>query len=67
MLRPHLDIAQIEEWGKIRRVDSEAGDTMRASSLGIKRDDSRDASFVRVRNFNQILHPCTDGDLMAFN
>ncbi|KAG6806039.1 hypothetical protein H0H92_012948, partial [Tricholoma furcatifolium] len=37
----------IQEWGKVRRVDSSEGDTFRASEMGIQRDDSRDASFVR--------------------
>ena len=60
LLRPHLDIAQIEQWGKIHHIDSDAGDTMCASSLGIKREDSRDATFVRVRIFNQLLPPCTN-------
>ena len=45
----HLQFAEISEWGGIRRVDSTAGDTMRASSLGIARKDSRDATYVRVR------------------
>jgi hypothetical protein len=58
LLRPHLDLAQIKQWGKIRRIDSEAGDTMCASSLGIKREDSRDATFVRVRSFqSNIISP----------
>ena len=58
-IKPHLRTAQVEQWGKIRRIDSEAGDTMCVSSLGIKRDDSRDATFVRVRGFHSdiiILH-----------
>jgi hypothetical protein len=55
VLRPHLDAAQMEQWGKIRCIDSEAGDTMRASSLGVKCDDSRDATFVRVRGFNSSI------------
>lgn len=38
----------ITEWGKVRRVDSDAGDTMRSSSLGVSAQDSRDATFVRV-------------------
>lgn len=46
--KAYLKDAQVEQWGKIRRVDSDAGDTMRASSMGSTRDDSRDASYVRV-------------------
>ena len=48
-IRRHLNNAVIEEWGKVRRVDSDAGDTMSASSLGSTRDDARDATYVRVR------------------
>ncbi|KAF7349597.1 hypothetical protein MSAN_01685200 [Mycena sanguinolenta] len=36
--------ALVEEWGKVRRVDSEAGDTMRSCSLGVV---GRVATFVR--------------------
>lgn len=56
VVRRCLRTAQIEQWGKICHVDSEAGDTMRASSLGIKRDDSRDATFVRVRGISNYYH-----------
>ena len=49
IIRSHLDKAHIVEWGKVRRVDSDAGDTMCASSLGVSRDDARDATYVRVR------------------
>jgi hypothetical protein len=38
----------IERWGKIRFIDSEEGDTIRASSLGTRSVDTRDASYVRV-------------------
>jgi hypothetical protein len=54
-VRPFLDTALIEEWGKIRRVDSDAGDTMHASSIGTIRDDSRDATYVRVWLFDSRL------------
>ena len=46
--RPHLDAAGIEDWGKIRRIDSDAGDTMCASVVAPLQDDSRDATYVRV-------------------
>ncbi|KAJ7342463.1 hypothetical protein DFH08DRAFT_782878 [Mycena albidolilacea] len=42
-----LKDAVIEEWGKVRRIDSEAGDTMRSCSVGILAEDSRDATYVR--------------------
>lgn len=47
-VRKYLKFAVIEQWGKIRRVDSEEGDTMRAASLSNEQDDKRDATFVRV-------------------
>lgn len=43
-----LKNAIVEEWGKVRRVDSEAGDTMRSCSLGLTAEDMRDATYVRV-------------------
>jgi hypothetical protein len=48
VVKNHLKSAEIEEWGKVRRIDSNAGDTMRTSSLGVIRDDTRDATYVRV-------------------
>jgi hypothetical protein len=50
-VKRHLRNLEIEEWGKVRRVDSDAGDTMIASSLVAPRDDTRDATYVRVRSF----------------
>jgi hypothetical protein len=47
-VRQHLVHAEIEQWGKVRRIDSDVGDTMHASSLRISRDDTRDATYVRV-------------------
>jgi len=38
----------IEEWGKVRRVDSDEGDTIQTSSLGRRSTDKRDATFVRM-------------------
>lgn len=52
LVRKELDTSVIEEWGKVRRIDSEEGDTMVASSMrqaGLL-DGSRDATFVRVSN-----------------
>ncbi|KAG6834287.1 hypothetical protein H0H93_010661 [Arthromyces matolae] len=42
-----LKLCNIEVWGRARRVDSTEGDTFRASGLGSRHDDTRDASFVR--------------------
>ncbi|KAF7340484.1 hypothetical protein MSAN_02119800 [Mycena sanguinolenta] len=39
--------ASIEEWGKVRRIDSDAGDTMRSCSLGIVAEDAKGATYVR--------------------
>jgi hypothetical protein len=40
--------ATIVEWGKVKRVDSEEGDTMASSKMGRRGDDRRDNTFVRV-------------------
>ncbi|KAJ3498860.1 hypothetical protein NLJ89_g10165 [Agrocybe chaxingu] len=53
-IRPFLQRAEIEQWGKVRRVDSEEGDTFRASSRTTVRDDSRNASFVRYELYVDI-------------
>lgn len=50
--RKYLQKADIEEWGKVRRVDSEAGDTMHSSGLSKHRVDQRDATFVRVSDID---------------
>ncbi|KAJ6607075.1 hypothetical protein B0H10DRAFT_2228290 [Mycena sp. CBHHK59/15] len=39
--------ALVEEWGKVRRTDSDAGDTMWSHSLCNFTEDSRDATYVR--------------------
>ncbi|KAF8801556.1 hypothetical protein BYT27DRAFT_7174014 [Phlegmacium glaucopus] len=39
--------AEIVDWGKVKHVDSEEGDTMYASALCTLLHDSREASFVR--------------------
>jgi hypothetical protein len=51
-VKRHLRTVEIEEWGKVRRVDSNAGDTMHASSLVVSRDDTRDATYVQVRSIS---------------
>jgi hypothetical protein len=48
LIREHLNTAIVGEWGKVCRIDSDAGDTMHASSMSVPQDDSRDATFVRV-------------------
>jgi hypothetical protein len=47
-IRKLLKDSTIQEWGKVRRVDSEEGDTIQSLSLGRKAIDRRDATFVRV-------------------
>ena len=47
-IRKYLQQAQIEEWGKVQRVDSDAGDTIYSSGLTTLNADRRDATFVRV-------------------
>ena len=36
----------IDQYGKVRRVDSDAGDTMQASQIGKKNMDYCDATFI---------------------
>lgn len=43
-----LKDAIIEEWGKVRRIDSDEGDTMRSCMMGVVAEDARDATYVRV-------------------
>ncbi len=39
----------IEEWGKVRRIDSDEGDTMHAFMMVKVGEDNRNASYVQVR------------------
>lgn len=49
--------ATIEEWGKVQRIDSDEGDTMRSCSLGTLAEDARDATYVRVcAEFHFVKH-----------
>jgi hypothetical protein len=48
LIKKYLNDADVDEWGKVRRIDSDAGDIMCASSLATKHEDSRDATYVRV-------------------
>lgn len=45
-IRKLLKDSTIQEWGKVRRVDSEEGDTIQSFLLGRKASDARDATFV---------------------
>jgi hypothetical protein len=47
-IRGSLKMAIIEEWGKVRRVDSDEGDTMRAFTMVKVGEDNCNASYVRV-------------------
>lgn len=51
MIRKALNNAGIEEWGKVQRIDSEAGDIVWSSCLDGSQDGRRDATFVCVRFF----------------
>lgn len=51
-LRSH---AVIEEWGKVRRIDSDEGDTMHSASMISVGDDSRDATYVRVSDHKSLI------------
>jgi hypothetical protein len=48
-IRSLLKTASMDCWGRLRRVDTEAGDTIRAAAIVPNQEDSRDASFVKVR------------------
>ena len=57
-IRKLLKDSTVQEWGKVRRVDSEEGDTIQSCSLGRKAPDARDATFVRVSTkLASSLHP----------
>jgi hypothetical protein len=58
VIRKHVAVDQIEEWGKVRRIDG--GDTMNASALMSSTEDRRDATFVRVSAPYVSRHTCTD-------
>ncbi|KAF9256770.1 hypothetical protein L218DRAFT_1022754 [Marasmius fiardii PR-910] len=46
-----LGKAKIERWGKVKCIDSDEGDTMRAVEVGKLREDNRDASFIRYEMY----------------
>ena len=59
-IKPFLASAVIDEWGKVRRVDSDEGDTISTSNL-CNSDPSvgrRDATFIRVcLNLSHTISP----------
>jgi hypothetical protein len=50
-IQKHLQQARIKEWGKVQRVDSDAGDTIHSSGLMTLAEDCQDAMFVWVSHF----------------
>ncbi|KAG7088932.1 hypothetical protein E1B28_012877 [Marasmius oreades] len=46
-VRKHIKNAHIEMWGRVKLMDSEEGDTIWASCVGMVPQDSRDATYVR--------------------
>lgn len=60
VIRKHLKAAFVEEWGTVRRVDSEEGDTIRASSMYKHSEDHRDPTFVRASNFSMYMYGSLD-------
>jgi hypothetical protein len=48
VVRTAIKNAEIKEWGKVQQIDTEAGDTIWSSGLGVVQDDRRDATFVCV-------------------
>ncbi|KAJ7480049.1 hypothetical protein B0H11DRAFT_1725244 [Mycena galericulata] len=65
-----LKDAIIEEWGKVRRIDSDEGDTMKSCSLGSITEDARDATYVRyemlVDKFAQRRNTLAQYELRTF-
>lgn len=54
IVRRHFKMANVTEYGKVKRVDGEDGETMLASSLQRATSDRRDATYVRVRRLSFI-------------
>jgi len=57
-VQTHIKNSRIERWAQLRTLDSSEGDIMNTADLGQTRDDSRDATFVRV-SFPAFVF-CTD-------
>ncbi|KAF5367732.1 hypothetical protein D9758_009908 [Tetrapyrgos nigripes] len=50
VVREHFRSARVEVWGCFHQVDSEEGETIRASCVGgTAQEDSRDTTFIRVK------------------
>lgn len=47
-IRRSLKESTIRKWGKVRRVDSDEGDTIHVFTMVKMGEDNRDASYVRV-------------------
>ncbi|KAF5353611.1 hypothetical protein D9758_013768 [Tetrapyrgos nigripes] len=57
VVQRHLKDADVQVWGKVQRIDSEEGETMRASEVGnVRAEDHRDASYVRYEMYVDITH-----------
>jgi hypothetical protein len=63
VIKDLLKNTDVEEWGRVRRVDSDAGDTMRASSMVAALDDTRDATYFRVHLLQCWRHLSTDPEV----
>jgi hypothetical protein len=63
LMRTALKHSIIQEWEKLHRIDTEAGDTVHAVSLVPSQEDGRDASFVRVRQGFIIFSKLPDADV----
>ncbi|KAH6880950.1 hypothetical protein BKA70DRAFT_1391158 [Coprinopsis sp. MPI-PUGE-AT-0042] len=50
-VKKYVRDATVVEWGKVKRVDSEEGDTMATSTMGRRGNDRRDNTFVRYEMY----------------
>ena len=46
-----IELLELEQWGKMKRIDGEGADTMLAAELCSSSSDTRDATHVRVCAF----------------
>ncbi|KAI4293859.1 hypothetical protein K525DRAFT_213980 [Schizophyllum commune Loenen D] len=53
-VRPHVRKAEIVQYGRVRRVDSDEGDTIRAVQIVAPREDSREASYIRYQMYTDL-------------
>lgn len=56
-IRSALTYATIEQYGALKRIDSEEGDTIRCASLYKPPRNSRDPTFVRVSPISRSILP----------